>query len=64
MEQPKPTEQHKKLERLVGAWVGEEQISGSPHTTQTNATGTFDFRMDLGDLFAIVDYVETSGGEH
>jgi len=63
VEQPKPTEQHKKLERLVGMWVGEEQIKGSPHTTETNATGTFDFRMDLGDLFAMLDYVETSGGE-
>ena len=62
MEQPKPTEQHKKLERLVGTWVGEEQIYGSPHTTETNATGTFDFRMDLGDLFAIVDYVEQARG--
>lgn len=62
MEQPKPTEQHRKLERLVGSWVGEEEISGSPHTTETKASGTFDFRMDLGDLFAIVDYVEQSGG--
>ena len=63
MEQPKPTEQHKKLERLVGTWVGEEKIKGSPHTTETNATGTFDFRMDLGDLFAMLDYVEKAGGE-
>jgi len=31
MEQPTPTEQHKKLERLVGKWVGEENIHGSPH---------------------------------
>jgi hypothetical protein len=62
MEQPKPTEQHRKLERLVGSWVGEEEIKGSPHTTETKASGTFAFRMDLGDLFAIVDYVEQSGG--
>lgn len=62
MEQPKPTEQHKRLEKLVGKWTGEEKIHGSPHTTETNATGTFDFRMDLGDLFAITDYVEKSGG--
>ena len=62
MEQPKPTEQHKKLERLVGSWVGEEKINGSPHTKEPSATGTFDFRMDLGDLFAIVDYVEQAGG--
>ena len=63
MEQPKPTEQHKKLERLAGKWVGEERIAGSPHTTETKANGTLDFRMDLGDLFAIVDYVEQSDGK-
>src|SRR5687768_9408547 len=63
MEQPKPTAEHKKLEMLKGKWVGEEMIQGSPHTTETKARGTFDFRMDLGDLFAIVDYVEKSGGK-
>lgn len=63
MEQPKPTEQHKRLATLSGKWVGEEKIQGSPHTTETNATGTFDFRMDLGGLFAITDYVEMSGGK-
>jgi hypothetical protein len=63
MEQPKPTEQHKKLEKLVGKWIGEEKIEGSPHTTEKNATGTFDFRMDLGGLFAIADYVEKSGAK-
>ena len=63
MEPPKPTELHQKLEKLSGKWVGEEKIAGSPHTTETKATGTFDFRMDLGDLFAMVDYVEKSGGK-
>ena len=63
MEQPKPTEQHKKLEKLVGKWTGEEKIAGSPHTTEKTATGTFDFQMDLGGLFAIADYVEKSGAK-
>ena len=63
MEKPTPTEQHKKLEKLSGKWVGEEMIQGSPHTTETKARGTFDFRMDLGDLFAIVDYIEESRGK-
>ncbi len=63
MEQPKPSEQHKKLEKLSGRWIGEEQIQGSPHTTVPKATGTFDFRTDLGGLFAITDYVEKSGGK-
>jgi hypothetical protein len=63
MEQPKPTEEHKKLERLVGKWTGVEKLAGSPHTTETKATGTFDFKMDLGGLFAIADYVEKSGSK-
>jgi len=60
MEQPKPTAEHKKLARLLGKWTGEEKIAGSPHTTETKANGTFEFRMDLGGLFAIADYVEKS----
>jgi hypothetical protein len=63
MEQPKPTPEHKKLERLVGEWAGEEKIAGSPHTTETTADGTFEFRMDLGGLFAIAEYVEKAGGK-
>ena len=63
MEQPKPTAEHKKLEKLEGKWVGEEMIQGSPHTTEPKARGTFDFRMDLGGLFALVDYVEKSGSK-
>jgi Protein of unknown function (DUF1579) len=61
MERPKPTEQHKKLEKLAGKWIGEEKIQSSPHASETKATGTFDFRMDLGDLFMITDYVEKAG---
>ncbi|MDP9281082.1 MAG: DUF1579 domain-containing protein [Chloroflexota bacterium] len=60
MEKPKPSEEHKKLEKLAGKWIGEEKIQGSPHATVTEATGTFDFRMDLGGLFIVTDYVEKS----
>jgi hypothetical protein len=63
LDQPKPSAEHKKLEKLEGRWAGEEKIQGSPHTTETNANGTFDFRMDLGGLFALVDYVEAAGGK-
>lgn len=63
MEKPKPTEQHKKLEKLSGKWIGEEKIQGSPHTTEKTATGTFDFRTDLGGLFAITDYLEKANGK-
>jgi len=63
MEQPKPTEQHRRLEKLTGKWIGEEKIQGSPHTSATNATGSFDIRTDLNGLFALIDYVEKSGAQ-
>jgi uncharacterized protein DUF1579 len=63
MEKPSPTEQHKKLEKLTGKWIGEETIQGSPHTTEKTATGTFDFRVDLGGLFVMTDYVEKASGK-
>ena len=63
MEQPKPTEQHRRLEKLTGRWIGEEKIQGSPHTSATNATGTFEIRTDLNGLFALIDYVEKSGAQ-
>jgi hypothetical protein len=63
MEQPRPTEQHKKLERLSGKWSGEEKIQGSPHTTESKATGTMTFRTDLGGLFTIWDYAEKAGSK-
>jgi hypothetical protein len=54
MEQPRATAEHKKLERLVGKWIGEEMIQGSPHTTETKARGTFDIRTHLNGLFASI----------
>jgi len=60
MEQPGATAEHKKLEGLVGKWIGEEMIQGSPHTTEPKARGTFDIRTDLNGLFALVDYIETA----
>src|SRR5438046_9723654 len=62
-EQPKPTEQHRRLEKLTGKWIGEEKIQGSPHTSATNATGSSDIRTDLNGLFALIDYVEKAGSQ-
>lgn len=63
MERPKPTEQHRKLERFAGKWNGEEKIHGSPHTTEAKATGTFEFRQVLDKLFTTMDYVESANGK-
>ena len=62
MEKTRPTEHHRRLECLVGQWSGPEKIR-APHTTHTDATGTFDLRMALDGLFLVADYVERAGAE-
>ena len=63
MEKPTPTQEHKKLARLVGKWVGEEKIYSSPHASENKATGSFEFRSVLDGLFTTMDYVEKAGGK-
>src|SRR3954463_9014947 len=63
-EKPRPTEQHRRLEEFAGQWVGRERISQpSPYTMRSEATGTFDFRMDVGGFFLVGDYLEEADGE-
>jgi hypothetical protein len=64
MDKPRPTEQHRRLEEFAGQWVGKERISQpSSYTTRSEATGTFDFYMDVGGFFLVGDYVEEADGE-
>ena len=63
MEKPTPTPEHKKLAQLNGKWIGEEKIHGSPHATESMATGTMSFRAELGGLFTFWDYEEKAGGK-
>jgi hypothetical protein len=60
MEFPKLTAQHRRLEELAGKWTGQEKVYASPYTAEGQATGRFDFRMDLEGFFLLTDYVEES----
>jgi hypothetical protein len=62
MEMPKPTEAHKKLEQLVGTWIGEEKMHPSPWDPQGGmATGWIVNRPALDGFAVIQDYEQKRG---
>ena len=63
MEMPKPTEAHRKLEKLVGSWSGEEKISPSPWDPQGGtAVGRVQNRLALDGFIVVQDYEQERGG--
>jgi hypothetical protein len=60
---PQPNEQHQRLRRLEGTWVGEEILRPSPWGPGGAAIGRISFRADIDGFFLIQDYVEERGGE-
>ena len=63
MELPKPTEQHKRLEAMVGEWTSEETMHPSPWDPKGGqATGRTTTRMDLDGFFAVTNYVQQRDG--
>jgi hypothetical protein len=64
MEMPKPTAAHKKLEKLVGTWVGEEKMHPSPWAPKGGiATGHIENRSALDGFVVIQDYVQERDGQ-
>lgn len=64
MEMPRPTEAHKKLQKLAGDWTGEEIMHPSPWAPQGGkANGRTRCKMALGDLVVITDYEQERGGQ-
>ncbi len=62
MEMPKLTEEHKKLQALVGTWSGEETLPLSPMNPRpSNRTSTTTSRLDLGGFFLLMDHVQQEG---
>ena len=56
---PKATPEHATLARFAGRWHGEETLHPTPWQPELRqATGTFEFRMDLDGFFLIANYVE------
>jgi hypothetical protein len=62
MSMPTPTEQHRRLERLVGTWQGSEELRPSPWDPKGGtATATVENRLALDGFAVIQDYVQRRG---
>ena len=63
MEMPRPTEAHRRLEKLVGFWSGEEIMHPSPwDPAGGTAIGRNENRLALDGLAAIGDYEQERNG--
>lgn len=63
MEMPRPTHGHKKLEKLIGTWHGEERMSPSPWDPEGGiAVGRVENRAALGGFAVLQDYEQRRGG--
>lgn len=63
MDMPRPSDAHRKLQALAGAWKAEEQIFPSPWDPKGGpALGKITARTDLDGFFLISDYVEERNG--
>lgn len=63
MEIHKPTDVHRKLEKLVGAWIGEEHIHPSPSDPKGGtAIGRVHNRLALDGFIVVQDYERERNG--
>ena len=61
---PVVTEEHKRMSRLAGSWVGEDALSPSPWLPQgAKAVGRMTARMALGGFHLIIDWTQERGGK-
>lgn len=64
MEMPKPTAEHRKLEKIAGDWEGEEKMSPSPWDPKGGtALGRIKSRMAVGGFALINDYEQERDGK-
>jgi len=62
-EMPKPTEEHRKLQRFAGKWIGEETLEPSPWGPGGKATGELQMETILDGFHVAGDYVEGKDGK-
>ncbi len=63
MDMPKPAEAHRKLQKLVGRWKGEERLSPSPWDPKGGtAVGHVENRPALDGFVVIQDYEQERNG--
>ncbi len=64
MQMPEVTEHHRKLEAMVGEWIGAETIHPSPWDPNSGASeGRFTTRVGLDGFFVIADYEQRRDGK-
>jgi hypothetical protein len=64
MEMPKPSDAHRKLEKLVGQWVGQETVHPSPFDPEGGpAEGRVNNRTALDGFVVVQDYTQQRGGK-
>ncbi|MGH7409549.1 MAG: DUF1579 family protein [Candidatus Methylomirabilis sp.] len=63
MDMPKPSEAHRKLQKLVGRWKGEERLSPSPWDPKGGtAVGRIENRPALDGFVVVQDYEQERDG--
>ncbi len=63
MQMPKPTDAHRKLEKLVGSWQGDEHFDPSPmDPVGGKANGRLTNRLALDGFVVIQDYEQERNG--
>jgi Protein of unknown function (DUF1579) len=62
MEMPKPNEQHRRIARLAGTWVGEEKMNPSPWGPGGVRDGRYDNRVICDGFFVVSDYRQMAHG--
>ena len=55
MHMPTATEDHRKLHRLAGTWIGEERLEPSPWGPGGSAVGRISARVALSEMFGVSD---------
>ena len=64
MEMPTPGDAHRRLEVLVGTWIGEETMHPSPWDPQGGvADGTIENRLALDGFNVIQEYTQSRDGQ-
>jgi hypothetical protein len=63
MEMPKPSEQHRKLAALAGAWSGVEKLYPSPWDQGGDATSRAEGRVAADGFWVETDYEQSRDGK-
>ena len=64
MEMPKPTADHKKLERLAGIWKGKDKLHPSPWDPKGGVAEGFQRgRVSLDGFAVVIDYEQSRDGK-